>query len=180
MSENHPSDRQRDSSKYLLANPNSAESIIYSSDMKEDEYIDETETNPVSVLNPNESEYDEELSTRMRSNSFERNRKKQAKGPHYQPSAHPNKGQMNRNLSKKQQQVYQQQQQQHQQQQQQSYYYQSEANDDLDYYNDENEDFNEDYDEENISIQQPLNRINVPLAKQTASKVIVYKFIKLF
>jgi len=122
MSENHPSDRQRDSSKYLLANPNSAESIIYSSDMKEDEYIDETETNPVSVLNPNESEYDEELSTRMRSNSFERNRKKQAKGPHYQPSAHPNKGQMNRNLSKKQQQVYQQQQQQQQQQETNPYY----------------------------------------------------------
>ena len=49
MSENHPSDRQRDSSKYLLANPNSAESIIYSSDMKEDEYIDETETTKVEV-----------------------------------------------------------------------------------------------------------------------------------
>ena len=162
MNENHPSDRQRDSSKYLLANPNPGESVIYSSDMKEDEFIDENETNPISTLNTNELEYDEDLSARITSNSFERNRKKQSKGQNYQSTLHPNKSQMNRNLNKKQQQVY---------QQQQGFYYQSEANDELEYYNDENEDFDEDYDEENISTQQPLNRINVQSTKQTTNKV---------
>ena len=169
MSENHPLDRQRDNSKYMLANPNAGESIIYSSDMREDEFIDEAETNPASVLNTNDAEYEEELSPRMRSNSFDRNRKKQSKGQHYQSVTHTNRGQINRNINKKMQQSY-------QQPQQQGYYYQSEANEDIEYY-DENEDFNEDYDEENNSVQQPLNRLNVQSAKQLTSKVI--RFFKI-
>lgn len=141
-------------SKYMVTvNTNTGESIIYSSDLKDDDFEEnEIIPNNLSLINSNEIEYEEDFNGRNLENKNKK-RPKSVNSQYYQPqiTGQPVKSQSNRNLKK--QQAY-----------QQGHYYQQqqiEANDDFEYYPDENEEYNEEIEDENYSVQQPINRSNV-------------------
>lgn len=157
MSDNHLTDRQRESSKYIIAT-NQGESIIYTNEMKDDEqFHEEDQMNPVSELQTNEVEYEDEYQTtnnRNRSNSFDNKKKNKSKQNVQYYQQQQNKP--NRNVKKHQHQGY--------------YYQQTDPNEDFEYYAEENEEY-EDNDEESFQVQQPLNnRLQQKIAMNKASK----------
>lgn len=175
MSDNHLADRQRDASKissttankYIIAS--TGESILYTTDLKDDDFQDENDPNQISILNANEPEYEDDFAnanSRMRSNSLDKNKKKPQKTSTQQQQQQQQAyySQMKSNQRNKKTH--------HHHQSSGGYYYQNpEQNEEFEYYQDDNEEFNDDQDE-SYAVQQPLNRMNMQ------QKLAVGKIVK--
>lgn len=168
MSDNHLNDRQRDvniissssTNKYILTS--TGESILYTGDLKDDEFQDENDPNQISILNSNDPEYEDDYAnSRIRSNSLIKKKQMQqqkntSQQPQQQQQFYSQMKTNQRNNKKTHHQGF--------------YYQQPDPNEELEYYQDENEEFNDDHEDESFAVQQPLNRMN--MQQKQAAKIV--------